>query len=295
MATNSSSPPQPPRGRLLAARLAAGLLGLAMLVPAYRLWQQEGQNDVAVLVAEAQIIDPQRPPTSAVGSLVTATGALQTDAPIGDHYLKPGSYVTLERRVEMFAWQELPAGSSDAGATYAKRWSLSPSPSEGFVQPEGHGNPPRRLANERMAATSVRIGRIVVPRPTWQPERLPLKAEQVQGGTLHDGYVYPAGMVPGHPRLGDERIAYWGVAAGGPATAIGMLDRDGKLQPYADHRTRRYGSNGGTLYEVVQGDRAQALAHVATTFPTRANWSRRLQLLGWLFMVLVCWRYTLRR
>jgi hypothetical protein len=301
MATPPPRDPQSPtKRRFPVFRLLAGLIGLVALVQAYGLVGQEGQNDVAVLVAGAHALDPDKPAQAAAGSLVTVTGTLQPEAPIGDLYLKSGPYLSLERRVEMYAWTEqLPAEAAASDrpgqASYVRSWSVSPSPSEGFRLPEGHTNPPRRLANERLVSREVRIGRIAVPRPSWPPQRLVVKADQVLEGLLQDGYIYPSGVDPAQPRLGDERIGYWGVTAGQQATAIGLLDRDGKLLPYQDARTRRYPAKGGVLYDVVPGDRTQAVAYVAQAFPTRPNWSRRLELVGWLCLAFICGRRFFRR
>lgn len=274
------------------ARWLVGLLAVGCLVPVVAALRQEGTNDLALLAGSARAIDPAHPPADALGQVVTVTGPLTVPSPMGDRYLRPGPYLLLERRVETLAWAETRQGKT---ATYERVWTTNPPPSEGFRYPDGHGNPPRRLGNDRWMASVATIGAVTVPVPSWAPARLALTPAQVRLGRLHDDWVYPLTGDPARPRVGDARLAYWAVTAGAEATAIGVLGPNGALRPFRDERTSRYAAAGGALYDVLPGSRDEAIEALRLAYPPQPNWPRRMELLGWLFVSVVAGRYALRR
>jgi hypothetical protein len=286
------SPQEKTKRRATFVRIAVALVSVGSLLPVATILRREGVNDLALLATSARPLDPQQPSTADVGHLVTVTGPLQTEPPIGDTYLRPGHYVLVERRVEMRSWQERREGLKVA---YDLIWTGSPSPSEGFKQPDGHENPPRRIGNDKWFADMVKVGRVLVPRPAWDPTPVALTASQVQRGRLVAGWLYPPDVDPVHPRPGDARIAYWGVPAGRLVTAVGVLGKDGNLTPYRDARTARYPGAGGALFDVLPGDRDQALEALQAAYPAQPNWPRRLEMLGWLFLSVIGWRYVFKR
>jgi hypothetical protein len=292
MATAPNAPTRTTQpGKKWIWRFAAGLIALYSVVPASRILLEAFDNDLTLLAEGSIPLDPELPNMTKAGRIVSVSGTLAADRPLGDVYLQPGAYALLERHVEVWAWEEKRQGAT---VSYVQQWIDSPAPSAGFQQPVGHVNPPRRLGNDQWSAGSLHIGRVGLVAPhLWGGNLLNIKPDQVKDGTFVDDWVYPTGTDPKRPRPGDVRVAYWGHHAGQPYTAIGKLGRNGVIDAYEDARTKLYPP--GVLHVLTPGDRDYAILRLRESYASVSNWGRRLEWLGWVVLAVFCGRIALRR
>jgi len=192
-----------------------------------------------------------------------------TDAPLSDDpYLRPGAYVTLDRRPEMYAWVErvetkrdkqLGGGSRESKTyTYELAWTSSPATGADFRVPSGHRNPPPTVARETRAADVAMIGAYGLdPAEAVMPPSSPLALTPAlverNAGSIENGALYLRGAHASAPRLGDERITWRALISGAQVTAYGAV-MGHMLQPFT--------KSGDRLFRVLPGTHRQAIAQL---------------------------------
>ncbi len=104
------------------------------------------------------------------GKLVSVTGPILTNSPLGDdRFLHPGNYVVVDRTVEMYSWREseqTQRKKKSGGAeietttyTYTKEWTVDPQDSSKFEHAAAYRNPPKAIPNRLFKANAAQIGR----------------------------------------------------------------------------------------------------------------------------------------
>lgn len=147
--------------------VAAG--ALMFFVSFVVLWMNEGRVDPSELAKRSTPVKADAVDSSANGKFVSVTGTLNTEEKIGDpELLNPGSYIKLDRSVEMFAWvekkeskTETKLGGKKVTTTTiipVKEWTANPKPPKEFERPEGHENPALPLSSEHFAAEKALVG-----------------------------------------------------------------------------------------------------------------------------------------
>lgn len=146
------------------------VFGLALFVGSFIvLWTNEGRQDMS---EAAQLCNPIKADTvqsSAEGQPVSVSAKITSEEMLGDpEFLVPGEYITLSRKVEMFAWVEstsseekkkLGGGTETVTTyTYEKQWTSSPAQTGSFRYPEGHENPVLTIENKTFSVQSAKVG-----------------------------------------------------------------------------------------------------------------------------------------
>jgi hypothetical protein len=120
------------------------LFGIILFLVAFPvLWFNEGRTNMATVAKASVLVDGTSVNQQTEGKQVAVAGTLATDERLGDTpYLAAGTYIQLNRKVEMFAWVENKStdthkdvgGSSTTTTTYSyvKQWSSSPEDSQSF-------------------------------------------------------------------------------------------------------------------------------------------------------------------
>lgn len=167
--------------------LVGALIGLLLFFGAFFvIWWNEGRANIALVAAESMPVPASTINPANEGQFVAVTGELVASAPIGDEpYLQPGNYLFLERKAEMFAWDEesrsetrdkLGGGSETVTEyRYEKKWTTSPDNSANFKDPEGHTNPPMAVEGREVEAPGATLGAFA----------LDLKRLSLPGGTRY--------------------------------------------------------------------------------------------------------------
>ena len=143
--------------------------GILFLASFWVLWLNEGRVDLSEVAKKSVEVKADSVDKSADGKLVSVTGELQTDEKLEDpQFLKPGSYLKLDREVEMFAWVERRrtettkkvGGSKEVRPipTYEKKWTSDPQPPGKLLEPKDHENPPLTLQRYSATASKAQIG-----------------------------------------------------------------------------------------------------------------------------------------
>jgi len=144
-------------------------MGLALFIVSFiLLYWNEGRVDLSKVAETAIEVSATTEDATAEGQLVSVTGQVKTDETIGDgKYLKPGAYIAVSRKVEMFSWiehsetkSEKQTGGSETQTTtysYTKGWTENPENSSSFSVPSGHTNPAKALDS-----TTVRVNKALV-------------------------------------------------------------------------------------------------------------------------------------
>lgn len=272
--------------------LVGALIGILLFFGSFIvLWRNEGRTNMAKVAAKTVIVPADRAEPASDGRAVSLTGELTAAEPLGDpKFLKPGPYIALERRVEMFAWieeKETKEKQNTGGSTtrettyrYKQDWTGDPDDSKGFRHPDGHANPPLAFGSESFTVPSATIGAYAVdPVAMVLPgtRRLGLDATllNVKGGgyALSGEQLFIGTGTPDAPKIGDVRVSFDVVPSGIRVTAFGKAEA-GALVPYL-HRGK------DRLYRAIAGTRDEAIAVLAREH-TVTGWL--LRLVGFLMM-----------
>ena len=148
--------------------LKAVSLGFTFIASAiYLLHWNETRVNMAILANESVDV---RNNAATQGKLVSVTGSILTDLPLGDdQFLRPGNYALVDRTVEMYSWEQnkqtqrkKKLGGSEIETTtytYTKKWTKDPIDSSKFKYAAAHSNPTKSIPDRLFKATSVRIDR----------------------------------------------------------------------------------------------------------------------------------------
>lgn len=274
------------------------LIGVLLFFGAFVvLWVNEGKINWAQVAGTSLAVDATSVNGSSDGKFVAATGILLSPEQIGDEpYLRAGAYLKLERKVEMFAWQEHQdsetkkefGGGSTTRTTYAytKDWTDHPQDTGSFEIPQNHANPTQKITNAAWTVASGHVGayqidpaQLDMPRATV----LNLNPDMVMNGNtqqVRSGYLFAGNGTPDAPYIGDLRIQYMAVPNNIHATVFGT-QQGSTIVPYL--------YRGDSLfYQAFKGERATAIAQLQTEH-SMLTWILRLVglLMMWLGMSMI--------
>jgi hypothetical protein len=271
-------------GDNLFASIKGVIVGVVLFFAAFPiLWWNEGRTDLSTVAKTAVVVNPDGSSKQAgEGKLVSVTGKLAVDGTIGDpDYLKPGSYVTLDREVEMYAWVEtketrtekkLGGGSREVTTySYDRKWTDHPQDSSEFRYPEEHENPGLEVHARSFTAPVAQVGVYKFePSDVELPSSTPIAltpALITRGSRLNGDYIYQGKGSIKAPVLGDLRISFSAVLPGKTVTLYG--EQQGTTVIAFMHEGK------DKLHRVVNGTHAEAIAtlhaeHTATTWLLRA-------------------------
>ncbi len=267
------------------------LVGILLFVGSFALlYWNEGRVDLLTIAKTAQEMPTQEISANASleGVLITANGIVTSEEMMGDDlFLKPGNYLSVERKVEMYGWVERSESRSTTNLggsettettyTYAKDWTENPEATGNFKHPEGHENPQKLLDSTSKTAASAKIGVY-----TFDPTRAQLpgvatlelgadNATPSQGAVLaNNQYLYISkteGSTMVAPQVGDMRVQYRVLRPGFNGTLFGAKQGD-RIVEYA-HR------DGNTFYRLFLGSRNEAIATFHSEYTTML-WILRL-------------------
>jgi len=251
-------------------------VGLLMFVASFGvLYWNEGRVDLSTVAKEAAEISAETAADSSLnGKLVSLTGEVTTEETLGDgEMLLPGSYLAVERAVEMYAWVEKTeekentnlGGSQTVETTYSyvKEWTASPPSSSGFKYSEGHINPTLNMEGGSYAVTEAKVGvysidpiKIELPEYsdlTLEKEMLALEGSKVVlANSQYLFAAYSTGSSLTVPQVGDIRISYKVLNPNFEGTVFGKL-KDTQIDSYFD-------KDNNELYRLFAGTRDEAIS-----------------------------------
>jgi hypothetical protein len=263
------------------------------------LYWNEGRTDYSKIASKSMVVQASQVDQSENGKFVSVTGSVSTNQQIGDGaYLKPSTYVAVQRTVDEYAWvqNEQTTSHSNVGGsanntttyTYKEEWTDNPADSSTFQYPQGHQNPPKPLNDTSVEATNAQVGAYsfdpqTIKLPTLQNVNLssnnvtlPTPTTTVTPGTVQttttassplsdltlasSQYIYGGSGSLTTPQVGDIRISYEALPSGTTATAFGQPN-NGALGAYTD-------PSNHTLYDLLLGDRQTAIATLHNQYET---------------------------
>lgn len=261
------------------------------------LYWNEGRADFAKIARTAVEISAAKLNTDARlnGKLISVTGTVNTEQKLGDNlFLKPDSFIALNRRVEMYSWVEKVeehtekniGGSETTTKTYvySKDWVEHPSQSREFKHPEEHENPQKKLESYDARVTHATLGVYSfdpqsVTLPIFSPlsinsQNIMLKKDII---LVSDRYLFMSAEMAGgtfeNPRIGDVRICYSGIRSGFTGTLFGALNGS-NIAAYVDQSDNQF-------YRLFVGARAQGISTLRTE---HSVWLWLFRLIGFLMM-----------
>lgn len=239
------------------------------------LFWNEGRVNLAEVAAEADILAPTGSSTVKTGALVSVTGILSAAQLLGDgKFLKPGNYIALDRKSEMYAWEEdektetrKNVGGSETRVTtysYSKEWTENPEDSGSFEKSAEHYNPPKSIPSQVFKATGVKVGqyKLEMDNPVLKietPTNVSLSSGILipnSGATLSGQYLYQGRASLSNPNIGDIRISYLSLNAGVEGTIFGAFQSD-RIVPYPAPRNISF-------YRLYPGSRETGIQQMAT-------------------------------
>lgn len=274
------------------SRIANSFIGVLfgfLIIPLsiWGLWWNEGQPDLSVLAQASLAVDASQVNLDAEGQFVAVTGTIESTSTLADEpWTQAGNYISLNRRVEMYAWEESTSttetedtigGGSTTSTTYSynKTWTESPANSANFEYPAGHENPNKPIDNQSQSVANASIGRyqintqnIALPggeRITPQPGTLPA------GYILQGEYIYSRAEAANNPQVGDIRISIDALRSGIMVTALGQQQGNNIIRHEVDKQS---------FYRVFTGTREDALATLHSEYLIRIWLIRGFGILG---------------
>lgn len=235
-------------GKRIRDSFLGAIVGFAMFASSFFVlsWNEQ-RVDISSIARTASALTGEVRTDSMRGP-VSATGPLQSSVAIGDGlFVRPGSYVVIERHAETYAWvekkqtttqKELGGGETQTTTyTYSLAWRATPADSTTFKDPAAHENPKPAFTDATVKATDVTAAGYSVDvaslnLPHGDPLVLNSDTLDLGGRARIDGtYVYAGSGSLATPQLGDSRITYTVIQSGTLGTAFGEL-QDGKIIPY---------------------------------------------------------------
>lgn len=253
------------------------VIGFILFVASFGLlYWNEGRVDLST-IAKTAVAIPSAPVSTDAGmqgKLISTTGVVKSDETIGDGlYLKPDTFIAVERKTEMYAWVEKSetkttkniggSETKETTYTYTKEWTEDPKAATDFKYPEGHENPIKLVETSVKKVTAATIGdygfdMTDVELPPY--EQLALSEENVDLDSMvslaNQDYLFinqgETTSTYQMPSLGDVRISYHVLKSGFNGTIFGTLNKE-RIDSYADQE-------GNTLYRIFTGTREQGIA-----------------------------------
>jgi hypothetical protein len=274
------------------SRIANSFMGVLfglILIPfsIWGLWWNEGQPDLSILAQASVAVDATQMDLNTEGQFVAVTGTLDSKTTLADDpWMQSGNYISLYRRVEMYAWEESTSttetedtfgGGSTTSTTYSynKTWTESPSNSSNFEYPAGHENPSKPINSLSQTVETASIGayeiaaqQMTLPsgeRVTPKPATLP------EGYVLQGDYIFNRTEAASNPAIGDIRISFEALKSGVTVTALGQQQGKNIVRHKVDKQE---------FYRVFMGSRDDALATLHTEYMIRIWLIRIFGILG---------------
>jgi Transmembrane protein 43 len=273
------------QGRLTAPYARFGLGMLLIILAVIVLWFNEGAMDVAKVARNSIALSAGQVAARTGRRLVSVSGQLTTGEQIGDpQFLRPGPYIKLVRKVEMFCWREK---RDNKNYLYEKTWLAQPPDTRRFHDKRGHENPFLPINPASYLTAAAKIGAFTIdplmmefPAPAallLAPDQVTLGRNAVLAGKY---YIFMGAGTFKKPRLGDVRISFLALPASLEVTAFGKKQND-LLAPFV---TIEY-----KFYRTFGGDRDQAISQLPAEHKVRL-WL--LRVLGFLIMWLGLSRFA---
>jgi hypothetical protein len=309
----------------LAQSVGGIIIGILLFLGSFVvLFINEGTIDKSKIAATAVDVDAQKgPPANAVG-LVDIAGTVTADKPIGDGlFLKPGPYLLVERRAEVYAWvedkkteerEDVVGGGKTTITTYSyrKAWvgeATSESKFDGYGKEDylnferssgekiSNGRALNRTVTDgRNAVVVVKMGRYTIDGNAVElPSAVPVadlaaaadkaKVAATPGAGVNAGYVYIRRIRGTQAdQIGDERVSYAVLKSGFAGTAFGRL-HGASLEAFPIEEALK---NSTALFRIFASDKQAAVQTLHSEF---VLWLWVVRIIGfammWLGLTLV--------
>jgi hypothetical protein len=169
------------------------------------LYWNEGRTDYSKIAKKSVPVQAQQVDQSQNGKFVSVTGSVEGQQISDGTYLKPGSYVAVQRIAEEYAWVEKSESSSNSNTggsqtntttyTYSQQWVNNPEDSSRFHHPEGHQNLPKQVSDSSVQAKSGKVGAY-----SFDPQTIKLPSlKDVQLST--ENTILPSAVVAPKPTV----------------------------------------------------------------------------------------------
>ena len=253
------------------------------------LFWNEGRVDVSKIAETAIQISSEEIDASANNKLVSTYGTVKSEEVLGDGlYIKPGDYLSINRKVEMFAWIERSETTTESNLggsetetttyTYYKDWTQAPTSTSSFEHPEGHENPQKLLDSKSTTVNTAKIGVYEL-----SPQKLSLSGSRdlnlnhdiidyKDDIKLKGNYIFKGKGKLENPKVGDIRVSYTYIPNNSDGTIFGKLNKN-KIDPFVTEDAR--------LYRMFSGTHDEAISKMATEHSIM-TWI--LRLIGFLLM-----------
>jgi hypothetical protein len=300
-------------GQSLLGSLIALFFGVLLFFGSFvLLFANEGSIDVSKFARSAEVITATTPAAQTGDKMVALTGTIASSQTLGDNlYLKPGSYITLVRTVEMFAWKQTIStrtqrnfgGSETQVKTYRYTHDWTDKPEDSSLYKESnYNNPPKSIDNQVFKVPTAQIGAYTLDMANLNEivnfpyscttnarrytsinsngislpsnDRLNLMPQMLLPTPAQavGNYLFQGAGTPQAPKVGDLRICYAALPNGSPVTAFGQLQGN-RLTPMPYQNQ--------AFFRLSYGDREQAIANLRSEY---LGWLWFFRLLGFVLM-----------
>ncbi len=225
-------------GQRLMKSVVGVLVGIVLFFGSFAvLWWNEGnvvEEKAALDEMKKAVVktDAKAPNKAHQGKLVHASAKLESPEKLGDApYLVAGSYLALDREVEMFQWVEEEEKSTETSTggskkttttySYELKWASGVEDSSKFKNPSGHQNPPLKVevkAQKVRKATFGKMDGMEVVNHLSASGKLAVTKAMLPPKSTHEikeGMIYQRVSAKAKvDQLGDVRISYQALKPG---------------------------------------------------------------------------------
>ena len=224
-------------------KLAGALFGFGFFFGSFFvLWTNEGRVNFGEVAQDSVVIEADAPGSVDPEQLVAAVGDLRSDELLSDpKFIKVGSYVQLNRTVEMYAWEEDErTEDEETYYEYTAVWTEYPENSDSFYDTYYY-NPPMPFQSQSFTVSNATVGQLSFdPRSIEYPEGEPVALSKQmlvpeiasnRDIAIYGDYIYVGFSTMSNPEIGDLRVSYTAVVPSQNVTVFGRVSGD-KLVPY---------------------------------------------------------------
>ncbi|HEY9702361.1 MAG TPA: TMEM43 family protein [Allocoleopsis sp.] len=255
------------------------ILGMILFFSSFVvLFWNESRIDFSNVARNAIEININSQNNNAISKLVYASGQINSEQTLGDDlFLNPAPYIAVNRKVEMYAWNETVRTNtykkSDGTKVtekiykYNKEWQNNPDNSASFQIPSGHENPPEKaipdgnfqVEKAKIGLYSLDLSDLRLPDINkWQ--KIPLNQQNFKLSPdiiIANQYLYKGNV--NNPQVGDLRIQYAALFNNTNVTGFGELAENYRIIPY-------FYRNKHKFYQLFVGDKKGAIADLRNEY-----------------------------
>lgn len=183
------------------------------------LFWNEGRVNLKNIAKKAEIVDLATDNVAELdGELIASQGIVESTETLNDMFIDVSPYLAFNRRIEMFAWEEVRESTAEGEAPryrYEQVWTSHPEASHTFAEPDGHENPVmsvesmnRTVEDASIAGYAIDMEEVNLPAYTGLALQHDMFLPNSNMPKGNSDYIFLGEGSLDRPDIGDMRVSY---------------------------------------------------------------------------------------